>query len=42
MADQFFNMKTVVHKGIGVTVDLKNLRKDELKEAILEVAQNPR
>lgn len=42
VADQFFNMKRAVRKGIGLSVDLKHATKNELKEAILEVAQNQR
>lgn len=41
VADQFFNVKRAVDRGIGVEVDFKNLRREEFKEAIMEVAGNP-
>lgn len=42
VADQFFNVKRAVDKGIALEVNLKTFKKEELKEAILKVAQNPR
>lgn len=42
VADQFFNMKRAVKKGIGLKVDLNEITKNDLKLAILEVAGNPK
>lgn len=41
VADQFFNVKRAVDRGIGVEVNFKKLQKQKFKEAILEVAGNP-
>lgn len=42
IADQFFNAKRVVNKGMGLTVDFNTLTKESFKNVILEVAKNPR
>lgn len=40
MADQHFNAKRVVNRGMGLRVDFATVTKVELKEIILEVANN--
>ncbi|XP_072400619.1 UDP-glycosyltransferase UGT5-like isoform X6 [Diabrotica undecimpunctata] len=42
VTDQPSNIKRIVDLGLGVQVDYKTLTKDILKDAILEVAQNPK
>ncbi|CAH1286162.1 unnamed protein product [Diabrotica balteata] len=42
VTDQPSNIKRIVDLGLGVQVDYKTLTKDILKNAILEVAQNPK
>lgn len=42
ISDQFFNAKRAKNKGMGLTVDFDTLTKESFKEAILEVANNPK
>ncbi|KAF2901095.1 hypothetical protein ILUMI_05090 [Ignelater luminosus] len=42
VGDQGNNVKRMEHKGIGLGLSLANLDKSSLKEAILEVANNPK
>lgn len=42
VADQFFNTRRAVNKGLGLQVDLRTVTKSELKATILEVASNPK
>lgn len=42
IADQFFNAKRAVNKGMGLSVDFATLTKNGFKTAILEVATNTR
>lgn len=41
-ADQFFNVKQSVHRGLGLSIDYKSFSKLELLNKILEVAENPK
>lgn len=40
IADQFFNAKRAVNKGMGLSVEFATLTKEEFKKAILDVATN--
>ncbi|KAK5649357.1 hypothetical protein RI129_000386 [Pyrocoelia pectoralis] len=42
MADQMSNIANAVSKGLGLSLDYKNIRKEDFKSAILTVIQNPR
>lgn len=41
IADQQFNMKRIVHLGMGLSLDFATMDKKTLKETILEVINNP-
>ncbi|KAF5287319.1 hypothetical protein FQR65_LT02192 [Abscondita terminalis] len=41
-ADQYSNVDMLVYKGFGLSVNHDTLKKDEFKEAIIEVITNPR
>ncbi|KAK5638203.1 hypothetical protein RI129_012498 [Pyrocoelia pectoralis] len=41
-ADQPYNVKKIARKGIGLEINPKHLEKEHLKDAILEVINNPR
>lgn len=40
IADQFFNAKRAVNKGMGLTVDFSTITTQNFREAIVEVATN--
>ncbi|KAF5301857.1 hypothetical protein FQR65_LT08689 [Abscondita terminalis] len=42
MGDQGFNVNKMVHKGLGLSLNYKTLRKDEFKASILEIINNPK
>lgn len=42
IADQHQNAKSIQELGIGITLDVENFTSEDLKEAIVEVMQNPR
>ncbi|KAK5649370.1 hypothetical protein RI129_000399 [Pyrocoelia pectoralis] len=42
MSDQTSNIANIVSKGLGLSLDYKNIRKEDFKSAILTVIQNPR
>ncbi|KAK4879422.1 hypothetical protein RN001_007568 [Aquatica leii] len=41
-SDQFYNVRKMVAKGMGLSVDYKTLTKEDLKHKIMEVIQNPK
>lgn len=40
LGDQYFNAKRAVRKGMGLSMDFEKFTKQELIEAIVEVASN--
>lgn len=41
-ADQFSNVRRLVYKGIGLSLDYKTMTKEDIREAALEVINNPK
>ncbi|XP_031341942.1 UDP-glucuronosyltransferase 2B1-like isoform X2 [Photinus pyralis] len=41
-ADQGYNAKAIVYKGMGLSVDYANLKKEEFRDKVLEVIREPR
>lgn len=42
IADQYFNSERIANLQIGRTLDIRTLTKNKLKEAILDIIQNPK
>lgn len=42
ISDQFHNAKRAVRRGMGLTIDFETMTKEDFRDAILEVANNPK
>lgn len=41
-ADQFSNVRRLVSKGIGLSLDYKTMTKEDIRDTALEVINNPK